>query len=200
MIPRRPNCRLRRSVRRSWSTVSNAAIKSSKHSADTCSLSAASNKSLKVKVQPWNGGCHSLVAINFTETCGKTEVKWTSMQMCSIYSWRQISFSGCEWSKNFFDKGGPKTLIWTTGSSGNIDCSVCSCNGRQSKKFWCFFCWVSVDHFKASPSVTKHLKSPLCLIHFTHSVNKMFVSNSKSHCCSMKITDVQFILLLAKSI
>ena len=49
-IPRRPNCRSRRSVSRSWSTVSNAAVKSSKHSADTCPLSAASNKSLYIFV------------------------------------------------------------------------------------------------------------------------------------------------------
>ena len=45
-MPRRPNWRSNRSIRRSWSTVSNAAVRSSKHRAVTSPSSAARRRSL----------------------------------------------------------------------------------------------------------------------------------------------------------
>ena len=49
-VPRRPNWRSSRSNSSSWSTVSNAAVRSSTQSDDTCPLSAASSRSLSTLV------------------------------------------------------------------------------------------------------------------------------------------------------
>ena len=61
-MPRKSNCRSRRSNNSSWSTMSKAALRSSRHTADVCPPSVARSKSLNTFVTAVSGLWYRLCA------------------------------------------------------------------------------------------------------------------------------------------